>query len=183
MLVLKVKYLITMEIIEQETKLPISEVRLDGGNADNENNFIRHSKLVPGKNIRAIFVGPSGGGKTCALLSLIYNKEGITFKNIYLFSKSLFQPKYEELGLVMKGLPEIGFFTFDSCETVPSPGDISPYSIMIFDDIAAESNKNSSLRAYFSMGRHTITDTFFLSQTYSAVPKQLVRDNANVSIS
>lgn len=32
------------------------------------------------------------------------------------------------------------------------------------------------------MGRHNGIDSFYLSQTYSKIPKQLVRDNANVLI-
>lgn len=32
------------------------------------------------------------------------------------------------------------------------------------------------------MGRHNCIDTFYICQTYSFVPKQLVRDNANLII-
>ena len=126
-----------MKLIEQKTKLPIIEVKLD--NVDDETfNYSRHSDLFPRKNIRAIFVGPSNCGKTCALLSLIYHKEGVSFKNIYIFSKSLHQPKYQELAEVMWIVPEIGFHPFSSSEKVPSPDNVKPYSIMIFDDIACE---------------------------------------------
>ena len=38
------------------------------------------------------------------------------------------------------------------------------------------------MRNYFAMGRHNGVDTFYLCQTYSTVPKQLVRDNANLII-
>ena len=92
----------------------------------------------------------------------------------------MYQPKYQELGVVMRSVPEIGYFTFNDSESVPSPDIIQPYSVMIFDDVASDSNKNQHLRAYFSMGRHKHVDSFFLCQTYSTVPKQLVRDNANV---
>jgi len=74
-----------MKLVQQDTQLPISEVRIEGApNVEKENNFIRHSKLF-GKNIRGLFIGPSGCGKTSALLSLIYNPNGISFKNIYFF--------------------------------------------------------------------------------------------------
>lgn len=173
-----------MKLVQQSTRLPISEVRVkEACDCEAENNFVRHSQLLPRKNIRALFVGPSACGKTSALLSLIYHKEGVSFKNIYLFSKSLYQPKYQELAMVMKNTPEIGFFTFSNGESVPSPDDINPFSIMVFDDVASESNKNHHLRAFFSMGRHKNVDSFFLCQTYASIPKQLVRDNANVSIS
>lgn len=169
-----------MKLVKQETQLPISEVRLDGAPAIDDDQFTRHSKLLPQKNVRALFIGPSSCGKTCALLSLIYHRDGISFTNLYIFSKSLNQPKYLELAAVMKSLPEIGYFTFSDTESVPSYDEIQPYSVMIFDDIASEANKNQHLRAYFSMGRHKNVDSFFLCQTYSAIPKQLVRDNANM---
>jgi hypothetical protein len=35
------------------------------------------------------------------------------------------------------------------------------------------------MRDYFCFGRHKDTDCFYLSQTYSSIPKQLIRDNAN----
>lgn len=166
-----------MKLIEQETKLPINEVKLEGREDSNKFEFRRHSELLPKTNIRALFVGPSACGKTSALLSLIYHKEGITFKNIYLFSKSLYQPKYEELAAVMKTIPEIGFFTFSDTQDVPSTQTVKPYSIMIFDDVVCEAQ--SHMRLYFSMGRHRNVDSFYLLQTYTAAPKHLVRDNSN----
>ncbi len=35
------------------------------------------------------------------------------------------------------------------------------------------------MRSYFCMRRHKNIDSFYLVQTYSSVPKQLIRDNAN----
>lgn len=169
-----------MQLVQQETQLPISEVRLNGAPTLDDIQFTRHSKLLPQKNIRALFIGPSASGKTCALMSLIYHKEGISFTNLYLFSNSLNQPKYVELAAVMESLPEIGYFPFPNTESVPSYEEIKPFSTIIFDDISSEANKNQHLRSYFSMGRHKHVDSIFLCQTYSAIPKQLVRDNANV---
>ena len=37
-------------------------------------------------------------------------------------------------------------------------------SIFIFDDVVYD--KQSAMRAYFSMGRHTNIDCFYLCQTY-----------------
>ncbi|KAF0689185.1 tigger transposable element-derived protein 4-like, partial [Aphis craccivora] len=34
-------------------------------------------------------------------------------------------------------------------------------------------------RTYFSRGRHNLIDVFYLALSYSKVPKQLLRDNAN----
>lgn len=174
-----------MKVIPQSTVLPISEIRVSeavDAEKKEKNNFRRHSELLPPHNIRALFVGPSACGKTSALMSLVYNIEGISFKNLYVVGKSLYQPKYQELDLVMKNIPEIGFFVIPDLSTVPHPDEILPFSAIIFDDVATENDKNQHLRAYFSMGRHKHVDSFFLCQTYSSIPKQLVRDNANVSI-
>lgn len=53
----------------------------------------RHGRLLP-NTIRGILAGSSGCGKTNAMLSLIENKNGLAFENIYIYSKSLHQPKY-----------------------------------------------------------------------------------------
>jgi len=47
---------------------------------------------------------------------------------------------------------------------------------MIFDDVACEKQDNLF---YFCMGRHKNFDPFYLCQTYSHIPKHLIRDNAN----
>ena len=53
----------------------------------------RHGNLLP-DTIRAVFCGQSNCGKTNTLLSLITEPSGVRFENIYLYSKSLNQPKY-----------------------------------------------------------------------------------------
>lgn len=53
-------------------------------------------------------------------------------------------------------------------------------SIFIFDDVAC--GKQDNIRAYFCMGRHNDIDSFYLCQTYSHIPKHLIRDNANFLI-
>jgi hypothetical protein len=43
-------------------------------------------------------------------------------------------------------------------------------------------DKQDNMRQYFSMGRHRGIDCFYLCQTYTKVPKHLIRDNANMII-
>jgi hypothetical protein len=43
-------------------------------------------------------------------------------------------------------------------------------------------DSQSIIRDYFCFGRHRNIDCFYLSQTYSSIPKQLIRDNANLII-
>lgn len=139
----------------------------------------RHGPLLP-DSIRCLICGPSNCGKTNLMLSLIYDPKGLRFLNIYLFAKSLHQPKYRQLAQVVEPIEDITFFQFDDNANVPPPKDARPDSIFIFDDIACD--KQDNVRAYFCMGRHNGVDIFYLSQSYTRIPKHLVRENANLLI-
>lgn len=80
----------------------------------------------------------------------------------------------------MKGVPGIGYFTYENSEDVPSPETAKRNSIMIFDDVACDSQNR--MRAYFSMGRHKNVDCFYLAQSYTRIPKHLLRDNVNLLV-
>lgn len=136
----------------------------------------RHGKLLP-PSIRGIFCGPSQCGKTNALLSCIFDPNGLRFQNLYIFSKSLFQPKYEMLSKVLKGIEGLGYFPYSDNDAILDPSEALDNSIMIFDDVACD--RQDKIRAYFSMGRHKNVDPFYLCQTYTRIPKHLIRDNAN----
>lgn len=167
-----------MRTILQSVKLPLNEIKVDS-KFDESKMKCRHSELLP-NSIRAIICGPSSCGKTNLLLNLLYSENGLAFQNIYLYSKSRYQPKYQELEEVLKMVPEIGYYPFDDNEKVISPTEAKPNSIFIFDDVACE--KQQHIRAYFCMGRHKNVDSFYLAQTYSRIPKHLIRDNANLLI-
>jgi len=137
----------------------------------------KHGVLLP-DSIRCIICGPSSSGKTNILFNLLFDPNGLRFENIYVFSKSLYQPKYQFLEKVLP--KEIGYFPYDDNNLVAHPTEAQPNSIMIFDDISCE--KHNNIRSYFTMGRHNDVDTFYLGQTYSAIPKQLIRDNSNFLI-
>lgn len=139
----------------------------------------KHSELLP-NHVRCIMCGPSNSGKTNVMLNLLFNPNGLHFENVYVFSKSLYQPKYKFLEKVLSSVPDIGYFPFSDNEQVPHPNDVKENSVMIFDDVSCE--KQGNVRNYFTMGRHNNVDTFLLCQTYSQVPKQLVRDNANLLV-
>lgn len=163
-----------MDFQEQSVKLPVSNVDfLVGENIDKPK---RHGSLLP-DSIRAVICGPSGCGKTNALISLIIHPNGLRFDNIYVYSKSLNQPKYTFLKDLLTPIDEIQYFAFNDREQVISPSEALSNSVMIFDDIACE--KQDSLKAYFCMGRHKGVDSFYLCQSYAQVPKHLVRDNLN----
>lgn len=139
----------------------------------------RHGKLLP-NSLRAVFCGPSGCGKTNALLSLLFNENGLCFENVYTYSKTLYQPKYQLLQEVLKQVEGISYFPFRDNDEVIDPADARPFSVFIFDDIVC--NKQDKIREYFSMCRHKSIDAAYLCQTYSKIPKQLIRDNCNVIV-
>lgn len=164
-----------MHLSQQNVKLPI--VNFDEIIPNQLQKTSRHGPLFP-KSIRAIVSGPSGSGKTNTLLNLICDPNGLKFENIYVFSKSLYQPKYQFLEKVLP--EEIGYFPFDDNTELLCPASLKPYSIVIFDDISGE--KHDRIRDYFCMGRHNDIDTFYLGQSYSRIPKVAIRDNCNVLV-
>ena len=144
-----------MKIIKQKDVLPVNgEVsRL----IEPLTTLQRHGPLFP-STIRCIVAGPSGCGKTNLLLTLITALNGVRFQNIYIFTKSLYQPLYRFLAKVMAGLDEMQLFSFTTREDVISPDHVLSHSLMIFDDVSTE--QQDIIRAYFSMGRHKHVDSF-----------------------
>lgn len=163
-----------MDFKEQHSKLPV--VNFDEM-VEQEKRTKRHGELLP-DSIRAVFCGPSNCGKTNCLLTLIIDPNGLKFENIYVYSKSLNQPKYKFLEKVLKLADGPQYFPFSEHEEVVSPSDALPNSIMIFDDVACE--KQDNVRAFFCMGRHKNVDCFYLCQSYARIPKHLIRDNVNL---
>lgn len=166
-----------MKFVKQQSKLSVTNIdNLIIKKAKRNKERRKHSKLLP-NSIRALFVGPSDCGKTNCLFTLLLDINGLKFKNIYIYSKSLYQPKYEYLTKIMASIPEIGYHLFsNNCDVIPVE-QAKRNSIFIFDDVACE--KQDNIRSYFAMGRHSDIDSFYLCQTYSRIPKQLIRDNSN----
>lgn len=165
-----------MKIEKQTFSLPI--INYDDMFVSNQ--FKKHGVIFGGSSKRALIVGPSDSGKTNIALSLIFNENGLRFTNIYLYSKSLYQDKYEYLRKVMQPLTEIGYHEYQDGEEVISPEQIEPYSLIIFDDVV--SCNQDIIKKYFCFGRHKNIDCFYLCQTYSSIAKRLLRDNANLLV-
>ena len=169
--------------ITQHPSLSLTIENLDSLCCDQEDKeedkYYRHGKLLP-RTVRAIVAGPSGCGKTNLLLSLLFGENGLRFENIYIFSKTLYQPKYKFLNNVIKKIPEIEIFNYTSNDEIIDPENAKVNSIFIFDDIVCD--KQEKIRSYFCMGRHKFIDVFFLTQSYVRVGKHLIRDNSNVII-
>lgn len=164
-------------------KIVKQKIRLEVDNHDddvkNHNEHSKHGKLLP-PSIRCLIVGPSNCGKTNVMLTLLEHPNGVKFENVYLYSKSLYQPKYLYLEELFKPIKGIGYFSYSTGEDIIAPSEAKPNSVFIFDDVAGD--KQNVIRDYFSMGRHNNIECFYLSQTYAKIPKHLIRDNANVII-
>lgn len=166
-----------MEVVKQATKLPVKNV--EHCFTQEKKVSPKHSELLP-NTIRCIICGPSNCGKTNVVISLLENSNGLKFENIYIYSKSLHQSKYQYLEKVLRPIKGLGFFTYSNNASVIPPEKARANSIIIFDDVICD--KQNNIKLYFSMGRHMTIDCFYLSQSYTRIPKHLIRDNANFII-
>jgi len=109
--------------------------------------------------------------------SLLESLHDVLFENVFMYSKLLQQPTYRYLENSLSSIDEIAYFTFSNNSDVIPPSEAHPNSIFIFDDVACD--KQDAVREYFSMGRHSHVDCFYLCQSYARIPKYLIRDNTN----
>lgn len=166
---------IKMQFIKQPTEILIQncDIKIE---PNKSNDFRRHGVFLP-NSIRCILCGPSNCGKTNMIIGLLEDPNGLRFKNVYLYSMSLHQPKYVYLKNMFNQIDEIGFYRFSSNEEVIPPENAKPNSIFIFDDVITQ--KQNNIKSYFCMGRHNNIDCFYLTQSYAHVPKHSIRENAN----
>lgn len=162
-----------MRFSKQSIDIPCNNVEWDSSSRV----VRRHGALLP-NSIRCIVAGPSNCGKTNLLINLIVSENGLNFENVYVYSKTLWQPKYMCLKNLLESIDGVGYF--ESNELI-APADAHPNSIVIFDDVICEKNQDI-IKSYFSMGRHRDVDSFYLTQTYTRVAKHLIRDNCNFLI-
>jgi len=166
-----------MRFAKQEIKLKVDNIdplSLCDGNAATRPP--RHGPLFP-NTIRALIVGPSGCGKTNLVFTLLVHENGIKFENVYIYSKTLEQPKYVMLEKILSAVPDVKLFKFHDNDTVISPEKALPNSVIVFDDVITQNH--NIIRSFFAFSRHRQIDVCYLAQSYSHVPKQLIRDNAN----
>lgn len=169
-----------MKLIKQKKTLPVGAVdTLLAKSTSDAEQMRRHGDLLP-SSIRALIIGPSNSGKTNVMMSLLYEPNGLKFENVYVWSKSLYQPKYKLLSDILKLVPQVKYFPCSENASIVEPAKARKNSIFIFDDVICEHQKQ--IQAYFSMGRHSCVDSFYLCQSYAKIPKHLIRDNANLLV-
>lgn len=131
--------------------------------------------------LRFLIIGASGSGKTNLLMNLIYNEAGISFKKLYVLSKSIQQPIYVKLREyyknVEKKLKNTKAYFFDDCDDLPSLDECYPNSLIVFDDCLL--GKQDKIKDYFIRGRHKNLSCVYLSQSYGKVDRQVIRNNVN----
>jgi len=68
---------------------------------------------------------------------------------------------------------------FESASDVPDPRDLSPEkkNLMVFVDLLLK--RQNKCEAYYTRGRHSNVDCFYLAQTYFKLPRETIRENAN----
>lgn len=71
---------------------------------------------------------------------------------------------------------------FDDCKLIPDPGALNDQekNLMIFDDCILE--KQSKAQSYYTRGRHSSCDSFYISQNYFKLDRQTIRENSNLII-
>jgi Poxvirus A32 protein len=168
---------IKIKELDKKSKLTIK-------NLDTFKPIERLNVLFPNV-IRAIICGPSNCGKTNVFLNILTK---IHHSDVIICSKTSYQEKYQYLEKMIDEFNQMchkyeleprKYLTY-SLDSLPDPEEISSCSIVIFDDISTETQ--DKIANYFAYGRHNKISCFYLCQTYSKIPKQLIRDNANYII-
>lgn len=169
-----------MRFTKQSIDIPVENA--DEHTSENATKIKRHSDLLP-NNVRCIIAGPSGCGKTNVLMSLIESEHGLKFENLYLYSKTLDQTKYQYLCEMLDSIKEIGCYTFSASDTVIEPNQMEKNSLIVFDDVINDREINKTVvRNIFTLGRHRNLDVVYIVQSYTKLDKHLIRDNCNFII-
>jgi hypothetical protein len=154
-----------------------SEIGLEHRSTDAGENLLR---LPPDK--RCIIAGVAGCGKTNLVFNLLFNEGWMDYDKLYVYSKSLFQSKYERLRRAFEEVcPEVATFSSNNEEVIApdilgeTPG---IRTVVLFDDVMIDNQQK--IERYFAYGRHANASIFYLCQTYSRIPKRVIRDNANL---
>ena len=125
-----------------------------------------------------VICGPSNYGKINVLISLLESSHGIRFENVYVYSKSLQQPKYWFLKNLLAPVEEISYFIFSNNSDVISLNEALLNSIFIFDDVACDKTRSESTLQW--VDTRTVSIYVRRMQRYWSI--LYASDNANLLI-
>ena len=142
--------------------------------AAEKNNFTQLYPFMHSDTFRMFICGPSGCGKTNILMHIL--RQLLFYDKIYLFSKNLQQPKYQELLKTFHPISkEAGYPVIEtSNDEIPSLDELNDdnQKIVVFDDFVWE-KKQKPLIEYFIRSRHKNCSVIYLSQSYYLTPKDI----------
>ena len=109
-------------------------------------NFTQLYPFMPSDTFRMLICGPSGCGKTNTLMHKLHQL--LFYDKIYLFSKNLQQPKYQELLKTFQPIStEAGYQGIEtSTDEIPSLDELNDdnQKIVVFDDFVCEKKPKTS---------------------------------------
>jgi len=120
------------------------------------------------------------------MLNLLLYAGYLNYGRLHIYSKTLGQEKYQFLRdwtetLEQYTKKEVASFHSAADDIIPAVKlNSKERSIMVFDDVMIE--KRGPIEKCFCIARHGGADCFYLTQNYFRIPKQAIRDNANLII-
>ena len=151
----------------------------------------KHAAFFP-RNIFCVIAGRTGSGKTNLMINFLLNEKTLNYKDVYIYSSTIYQPAYVQLKKRFDMLEDVIKTTtgvdvkiahfFESDEEIKNPKELDSKSnhVMIFDDVMLDDQK--TIKEYFCKGRHNNINVFYLCQSVFKVGKHCIRDNANMFI-
>lgn len=127
--------------------------------------------------MRGIISGSSGSGKTTVMLSIILN-HWTNYEHLYIFTKSLDQPIYNDLIEIFEGIPEIE--THFSDTDIISIDECKPNSLIFIDDWPLKDLND--VFEMFRRSRPKNISVFYLTQCYTTANLQNIRNNLSILI-
>ena len=153
---------------------------------DEKNHF-----LFP-KLVRCVVSGGSSSGKSHLVINWII--QGIiAFDELWIWSPSIHQPKYQMLKKYFEVIEEETgkkiLFMYEAGDAIPDPQTLlgkdeaerkknTKRYCFIFDDILLE--KMTIIEKYFAYGRHSRVNAFILTQSFYHIKKSSIRNNMNM---
>ena len=143
----------------------------------NENLSKRCNHPILPKGVRGLIIGKSGCGKATLLINLLLRpgwQNEITGLGISPISI------VEEMAKEIKDKSDVQYNFYQSAEDVPDLRELSSEkeTLMVFDHLLLE--KQNTCESYYVRGRHSNVDCFYFAQNYFKLPRQTIRENANM---